>query len=670
MQKVLSNTMSDGNCFFHALLGEKNSSGQFEDREHLLHRTQLITYAQDKLEKIIDNYENESYQNYMILEEFATRFNENIENILLDTFDKKALKDRINQKIQNDFGNNRQWIEIGLFSSFASDCFKKNFIILIPNCNDPHEGHYDDGDTEIINFVDGNHFERVEQQQYIAPSGDKNDKTKSTTLPINQLNQRPFLLDLAIRGNHNLLDKITNEIKNNDPNEKDVAFNGNTPLLWAIANGHNEFASKFIDIFKNKIDFLHKANDNNALFLMLTKGYKDKTSGGATFNEQYSALNIAKKIKETIGDERFKELINQKCRLGNTALHIACARHDTETINFLIESGADIESQNEHGLTPFDMLDLKHKDACELCKNISGVFLLDKELYDSFDKKQIKVLQQQNTDRKPNLSKFNSKVISLNKDRDEKIRQITERKIEIKPVPIYKHNGGDVNRIIKYPATESIAKNKTQITPAPITSTRNNPIKKIYQVSQNKTNNSRYTPVHTVLKYKPVYEPVYQNINNGTIKRQPSEVISSTNTEINNKTEDDKKYASQANLYIDPLKSLKDKYSNINIISRFFTFIGSIFSSQIAQKRSLIKQLQTIDLTKKDNDYNTDKTNYDLLSKTLKCGMVSEIPREPNVSDVAYKTEKTNNNNPCCNIESKNIDNHIKRRRQSIELSY
>ncbi len=668
--------MSDGNCFFHALLGEKNASGQFEDREHQLHRTQLITYAQDKLEKIIDNYENESYQNYMILEAFVTRFNENIENILLDTFDKKALKDRINQKIQNDFGNNRQWIEIGFFSSFASDCFKKNFIILIPNCNDPHEGHYDDGDTEIINFVDGNHFERVEQQQYIAPSGDKNDKTKSTTLPINQLNQRPFLLDLAIRGNHNLLDEITNEIKNNDPNEKDVAFNGNTPLLWAIANGHNEFASKFIDIFKNKIDFLHKANDNNALFLMLTKGYKDKTSGGATFNEQYSALNIAKKIKETIGDERFKELINQKCRLGNTALHIACARRDTETINFLIERGADIELKNEHGLTPFDMLDLDYKDACDLCNNISSAFLLEKTLYDIFDKKKIKSLQTQDIEIKPDLSKFNSHVSGLNKDRDTKIRQIAQKKeiTPIIPMPIYKQQGEDFNRIIKYSGPKSITKKKTEITPAPITPTKNNPIKQIHQVSQNKTKKPRYTPVHTASKnkpvYEPVYEPVYQNINNGTINRQPSEVISSTNTKINNKTEDDKKYASQANLYIDPLKSLKDKYSNINIISRFFTFIGSIFSSQIAQKRSLIKQLQTIDLTKKDNDCNTDKTNYDLLSKTLKCGMVSEIPREPDVSDVAYKTEKTNNNNPCCNIESKNIDNHINRRRQSIELSY
>ncbi len=663
MQKAQSNTVGDGNCFFHALLGEKNSNGQFEDKEHLLHRTMLITYAQDKLGKIIDNYENEPYENLRSLEAFATRFKEDIDNILLNTFDKKALKNRMNQKIQNEFGNNGKWIEIGLLNSFASDCFKKNFIILIPDAEHAVEGSYGGGDTTIINFVNGNHFERVEQEQYISNPDDKN-----STLQVNPINQRPLLVDLALRGNHDTL----KDMGNYDPNVTDTIFKDNTPLIWAIANRNNEFAHKFIETFGDKIDFLKQAIDNNALFLMLTKGYKDKTSGGATFNEQYSALNIAKKIKETIENDAFKELINQKCRLGNTALHIACARRDTETINFLIESGADIELQNEHGFTPFDMLDLDYKDACELCKNISGVFLLDKELYDSFDKKQIKVLQQQNTDRKPNLSKFNSKVISLNKDRDEKIRQITERKIEIKPVPIYKHNGGDVNRIIKYPATESIAKNKTQITPAPITSTRNNPIKKIYQVSQNKTNNSRYTPVHTVLKYKPVYEPVYQNINNGTITRQPSEVILSTNTQINNKTEDDKKHASQANLYIDPLKSLKDKYSNINIISRFFTFIGSIFSPQIAQKRYIIKQLQTIDLTIKDNNYNADKTNYDLLNKALKCGMVSESPREPDVSDYAYKKIKNNinNNNSYCNIESQNTDNHINRRMQNIALSY
>jgi ankyrin repeat protein len=661
MQKAQSNTVGDGNCFFHALLGEKNSNGQFEDKEHLLHRTQLITYAQDKLGKIIDNYENEPYENLRSLEAFAIRFEENIENILLDTFDKNALKNRINQKIQNEFGNNGRWIEIGLLNSFVSDCFKKNFIILIPDAEHTVEGSYGSGDTTIINFVNGNHFERVEQTQHISNPDDKN-----YTLRASPINQRPLLIDLALRGNYDAL----KDVVNCDPNVTDTIFKKNTPLIWAIANGNNEFASKFIETFGDKIDFLKQAIDNNALFLILTKGYKDKTSGGTTFNEQYSALNIAKKSKETIGNERFKELINQKCRLGNTALHIACARHDTETINFLIESGADIKSQNEHRFTPFDMLDLDYKDACNLCNNISSAFLLEKTLYDSFDKKQIKVLQQQNTNSKPDLSKFNIKVISLNKDRDEKIKQITGRKIEIKPVPIYKQKGGDVNRIIEYPVKKSITKKKTEITPAPITPTRNNPIKKIYQVSQNKKNNYRYTPVDTVSEYKPVYEPVYQNINNGIINRQPSVVNSSINTQTNNGAEDDKKHASQANLYIDPLKSLKDKYSNINIISRFFTFIGSIFSSQIAQKRYIIKQLQTIDLTIKDNNYNADKTNYDLLNRALKCGMVSEIPREPNVSDVAYKTEKTNNNNPCCNIESKNIDNHVNRRRQNIELSY
>ena len=346
----------------------------------MLHRTQLITYAQDKLGKIIDNYENESYQNNMVLEEFATRFEENIENILLDTFDKKALKNIINQKIQNEFGNNGQSIEIGLFSSCASDCFKKNFIILIPDAEHAVEGSYGGGDTTIINFVNGNHFERVEQEQYISNPDDKN-----STLQANPINQRPLLVYLALRGNHDTL----KDMGNYDPNVTDVIFKNNTPLIWAIANGNNEFAHKFIETFGDKIDFLKQAIDNNALFLILTKGYKDKTSGGATFNEQYSALNIAKKIKETIGNERFKELINQKCRLGNTALHIACARHDTETIIFLIESGADIELQNEHRFTPFDMLDLDYKDACDLCNNISSAFLLEKTLYDSFDKKQI-----------------------------------------------------------------------------------------------------------------------------------------------------------------------------------------------------------------------------------------------------------------------------------------
>ena len=393
MQKTTSNAIGDGNCFFHALFGEKNGNGQFEDKKHLLHRAQLIKYAQDKLEKIIDNYNNESDQNNVVLEEFATRFNENIENILLDTFNKKALKNRINQKIQNEFGNNGQWIEIGLFNSFASDCFKKNFIILIPDAEHAVEGSYGSGDTTIINFVNRNHFERVGQEQYISNPDDKN-----STLQASPINQRHLLIYLALTGEYEPL----SDMGECNPNVTDTIFKDNTPLIWAIANGNNEFAHKFIETFGDKIDFAHKANGNNALFLMLTKGYKNKTSGGAIFNEQYSALNIAKKIKETIGDDGFKELINQKCRLGNTALHIACARRDAETINFLIERGADIELKNEHGLTPFDMLDLQYKDACELCNNISQAFLLDKKLYDFFNKKQIKVLKQQNTQIKNN----------------------------------------------------------------------------------------------------------------------------------------------------------------------------------------------------------------------------------------------------------------------------
>ena len=126
-----------------------------------------------------------------------------------------------------------------------------------------------------------------------------------------------------------------------------------------------------------------------------------------------------------------------------------------------------------------------------------------------------------------------------------------------------------------------------------------------------------------------------------------------------------KKQASQANLYINPFKKLQKN----PILSRFFIFIGSSCSSKVTQKISVIKQLQTTDLTKKNNDYNADKKNYDFPNKAKKYEMVSEILKEPNVSDAAYQKIKTNvdNDNSCCNKESQDTDKYINRKVKKIK---
>ena len=438
-------TPSDGNCFFHALFGNNNNKeGTFIDENHIEHRKQLIDYTKKELAKIIDDhgFNGRHEQNIELLNGFRSKLDmkTGTEFLGYSKERKQDLKNQLNNAIDKKYGNDGAWIYANLFLRLASDCFG---ISIVMNAED-HRSFFIYNklapEPKVINFVNGNHFEQPTKDNY-------------------QSSQRPFLIYAATTDNYYLARSTLDEMTGCDPNKEDNIVSGMTPLICAIKHENNDFAYEFIETFGKKIEFTKKSFGVNALFLMLTKGLTNKTSDGNinlhrdSHNQvprkgdpnKYSALNIAKKIKGTIEGRYFKELINQKCTLDNTALHIACARRDTETIKFLIDSGADIKSKNTSGLTPFDMLDMEYQDAYNLCELITGIntnkktntkepkFVLDKTKYDAFKKEDIEGIKtKDNTDNKKQLGDFNNAVKNNIKNSD---TQNKNNKIHPPPPP-------------------------------------------------------------------------------------------------------------------------------------------------------------------------------------------------------------------------------------------
>lgn len=123
-----------------------------------------------------------------------------------------------------------------------------------------------------------------------------------------------------------------------------------TPLLWAITNGHNDFAYKFIEKFNVRIEFasteILDAKGNTIIGILLAKGCNSALAAFNSLDYPHSAFNILQEIKQVTGNAQFREFINLENRYGNTALHIDCIRKDEKLIKFLLENGADFTLKN------------------------------------------------------------------------------------------------------------------------------------------------------------------------------------------------------------------------------------------------------------------------------------------------------------------------------------
>lgn len=135
-------------------------------------------------------------------------------------------------------------------------------------------------------------------------------------------------------------------VKNgSDINECDQSglFKGNTILIWTVANAFYQNAIKLIELGINlglDLTIADKKEKNTALLLSLKKGFRQDPEGW----KKLVTLLIA-----------HTRNIDAKDWEGNTALHVAAFRRETEFVKYLVRSGANTELRNEIGQKAADL---------------------------------------------------------------------------------------------------------------------------------------------------------------------------------------------------------------------------------------------------------------------------------------------------------------------------
>jgi len=149
---------------------------------------------------------------------------------------------------------------------------------------------------------------------------------------------------------------------------------GNTALIWAIANGNFSMAREMIRLAPLSTDFNIKGMGNTALHLAIRKGYTTRTRDGKPL--AVSSLDLARELID-------KTDPNSRGRSGNTPLHLACIRRDRETIQLLLEKGANPTLRNDKGESAVDLLNKTYEEASHFLHDQTSVFLLDRTRFEA-----------------------------------------------------------------------------------------------------------------------------------------------------------------------------------------------------------------------------------------------------------------------------------------------
>jgi len=171
---------------------------------------------------------------------------------------------------------------------------------------------------------------------------------------------------------------------------------GNTIFLYDISNAEFKVCLDNLE-YLQKTDPIHKCHvDINLksvvfgtapLHLAIGKGYRSgERDANNSKDIKVSCLDLAKKLIEIGADVNLKTNSTAKiekehlydgtmeliCQGGQTALHIACARHDLEAMDFLKAHGADESIKNDQGQTPGDIFLLPVEERRKIVNNITG----------------------------------------------------------------------------------------------------------------------------------------------------------------------------------------------------------------------------------------------------------------------------------------------------------
>ncbi|KTD78314.1 ankyrin repeat domain-containing protein [Legionella waltersii] len=220
-----------------------------------------------------------------------------------------------------------------------------------------------------------------------------------------RLSRPPFLFDIFSPTSEllpELFDFFINDLKV-DYRAKwispflDVNQNGNTLLIWLIANARNDSAKALLDCLKDKEDVTAFMNEfsnyyrNSAIHLIVGKGYRNRDYNGNKI--QTTNLTLLEQIL-SYGADIDAQTRSDKYTPGLggwTALHFACVRRDMAYIQFLLEHGANASLRNELGQTPLDMVKLESKKAESLLalqvgpNNFKEIYLADENIVEEIE---------------------------------------------------------------------------------------------------------------------------------------------------------------------------------------------------------------------------------------------------------------------------------------------
>jgi ankyrin repeat protein len=144
---------------------------------------------------------------------------------------------------------------------------------------------------------------------------------------------------------------------------------GTTPLMRAARTGDAEVMRLLLA--RGADPKLTTRDGNTALMLAAGVGYRDKNTRGT----EAEALEAVKVAMQAGLD--FRQTNNR----GETALHGAASRGADVIVQFLVESGADVNGRTKQGFTPLDVamgkavagqLPVPHETTVELLKKLGG----------------------------------------------------------------------------------------------------------------------------------------------------------------------------------------------------------------------------------------------------------------------------------------------------------
>lgn len=202
-----------------------------------------------------------------------------------------------------------------------------------------------------------------------------------------------MMIDFFINANDETIYKLLvglSKSKHRNFNENDNLW-GNTALHFWISNGQFDSAAKFIQMLCSidnethcglNVNVLSREFGNAPLHLCIAKGYINADAYKSTVNLSY--LSLAKILLEAGAEVNlpiqssakeggnYKEIIKSDKFIGQTPLHLACARRDFDMVKLLLEHNADQSLLNSQEQTAIEVLNLPYIDRKEMIDSISG----------------------------------------------------------------------------------------------------------------------------------------------------------------------------------------------------------------------------------------------------------------------------------------------------------